>query len=195
MIPGNANPITCAGCGVLFKNQPTYAAHAKGSRKCTSLMRFWGKVDKGEGCWLWTGRTDASGYGRLDRKGPNVYVHRVAWTLTNGPVPEGMDVLHTCDVRNCCNPAHLWLGTHEQNMADCKAKRRTTWGARSGQAKLTEEQAKEILALYKRDGPRKSNALELAGRYKVGRGTILALVRGHSWAHLNVTEPQPGKDK
>lgn len=167
------------------------------SRANDPVGRFWAKVEKRgpDECWPWIGRKDKSGYGRFDRKGPNVYAHRIAYRLTYGPVPDGMDVLHTCDHRDCCNPLHYFLGTHQDNMNDCKAKRRTTWGERSAKAVLTEAEAREILRVYRRvRGGRKggwSNARELAAKYGVKPSTITAVVAGRSWAHLH---PEPRGD-
>ena len=72
------------------------------------------------------------GYGRFnfqyeDRKRIRI-AHRVAWELVNGPIPDGLEVAHKCDVRNCCNPDHLFLATHDQNMQDCKEKGRNYTG-------------------------------------------------------------------
>lgn len=140
---------------------------------------YWMKVDKRgpDECWPWTGRKDKSGYGRFDRKGPRVYAHRIAWTLANGPVPEGKDILHQCDNRWCCNPAHYFLGTQEDNNADAFKKRRHAWGERSRHAKLTAEQVKQIRA----SSGRKT---DLAEQYGVKIGTIYAIVAGRIWRHL-----------
>lgn len=67
-----------------------------------------------DGCWLWTGATTDEGYGQLRRDGERFYVHRVA----AGDVPDGKQVNHHCDVRNCCNPDHVYVGTHAENMRD-----------------------------------------------------------------------------
>ena len=94
---------------------------------------FWLRVDKRapEECWLWTGRLDKGGYGVLDvalvdgtRDRP-VHAHRLMWILENETIPsKKMDVCHSCDVRSCVNPGHLWLGTRSDNMRDCAAKGR-----------------------------------------------------------------------
>lgn len=92
--------------------------------------RFWAKVDKSGACWLWTGNVFGSlGYGGFAMKRPDgqygpAYAHRVAWELTHGPIPDNQHVLHACDVPRCVNPAHLFLGTHRDNMQDASAKQR-----------------------------------------------------------------------
>jgi hypothetical protein len=80
------------------------------------------------GCLLWFGG-QALGYGLLKKEGTRkmVKAHRVAWELDNGPVPEGLFVLHRCDTRCCINTDHLFLGTLSDNMRDCVAKGRDGW--------------------------------------------------------------------
>lgn len=87
-------------------------------------VRFWKKVNKTDGCWLWTGHTNYSGYGVLKIGGADKRAHRVSWELAHGPVPEPLLVLHRCDVRNCVNPSHLFLGTQQHNLEDCRLKDR-----------------------------------------------------------------------
>jgi len=87
--------------------------------------RFWEKVDvRGpDECWPWTRKHNPKGYGQF-RKDKMVQAHRMAWELTNGPIPDGLDVLHTCDNPPCCNPHHLFLGTNDDNMRDMNSKGR-----------------------------------------------------------------------
>lgn len=90
--------------------------------------RFWENVDKRgpDDCWEWMAGKEF-GYGYIRReghKGKMARAHRVAWELTNGPIPKGMCVLHRYDNPGCCNPAHLWLGTLADNNADMAAKGR-----------------------------------------------------------------------
>src|SRR5215831_212140 len=75
------------------------------------------------GCWLWQGGTNAAGYGMLRVNGTSKGAHVVSWLLHRGPV-NGKYVLHRCDVRACCNPDHLWLGTQRENVEDAIRKGR-----------------------------------------------------------------------
>lgn len=94
-----------------------------------TVARFWAKVQKGDGCWLWTGGV-ARTYGQfsLPRNGGKARVikaHRFSWELENGrAIPPGMHVMHSCDVRLCVNPAHLSIGTHTDNVRDMVRKGR-----------------------------------------------------------------------
>jgi hypothetical protein len=88
--------------------------------------RFWSKVQRSDGCWLWTGASTWQGYGLIHHHGRRgmVSVHRLSWTIANGGIPAGLQVLHRCDNPPCVNPDHLWLGTNADNIADKLAKGR-----------------------------------------------------------------------
>lgn len=86
--------------------------------------RFNAKVIKTNSCWLWTGAL-YRGYGHLWVSGKQLKAHRVSWLLATGVFPErDIFVCHKCDVRNCVNPEHLFLGTHSDNMVDSVNKKR-----------------------------------------------------------------------
>lgn len=70
------------------------------------VVDFWHKVNKTQGCWLFTGSM-IRGYGQFHIQGKGWQAHRLAYTLVNGYIPEGLELDHLCRVRNCVNPAHL----------------------------------------------------------------------------------------
>lgn len=100
--------------------------------------RFWAKVHKTDGCWLWTGGMYATGYGFTGTRKRRLYAHRVAYMLTYGPIPDGMQVCHHCDTPPCVRPDHLFLGNHAENAADRIAKGRLA-GVRADMQALVEK--------------------------------------------------------
>lgn len=113
--------------------------------------RFMVKVDKGDSssCWLWHGCLNNKGYGTVTRrrhgKKRNYLAHRYSYELRNGPVPDGLCVLHKCDIPRCVNPDHLFLGTQADNIKDCVAKGRSPRGEQHGRAKLSDADVISIL--------------------------------------------------
>lgn len=97
----------------------------------TLPARFWAKVDKTEGCWLWIAGSRGQ-YGSIKISGQVVDAHRVSWQLAYGAIPDGLCVCHKCDVPLCVRPDHLFLGTKLDNNRDMYAKGRGQRGDRSG---------------------------------------------------------------
>ena len=133
-------------------------------------------------CWPWTGDTDSGGYGRLSVEGLRVRAHRYAWERANGPIPEGMFVLHRCDNPPCCNERHLFLGTIADNNRDRAAKGRNgayaNRGEKNGRARLTARNVADIITLRRAGHTTK----ELADCYEVDPSTIRRVVSGKAWA-------------
>ncbi len=95
--------------------------------------RLEGKVERlpWSGCWIWMGSLTGNEYGKL-RVGhsKDFTTHKMSWVVHYGPVPDGKCVLHTCDIRSCINPNHLWLGTKAENSQDMVSKGRHKCPAR-----------------------------------------------------------------
>jgi DNA-binding XRE family transcriptional regulator len=127
-----------------------------------------------DGCWEWTGACNRGGYGGLSFAGVWWYVHRLIAVLFLGlDAASGLYVLHTCDRPQCCNPSHLRLGSHADNMADASAKGRLS-------KKLTPGEVIEIRRL-RAEGHTQQ---DLADRFGVSRMTIRQIERRETWRHL-----------
>lgn len=143
----------------------------------TPEQRFWAKVEKSDGCWLWRG-TVAGGYGQC-RSAPKVRVaaHRFSYNLHFGPIPDGLYVCHRCDTPLCVNPAHLFLGTDSDNMRDMVSKGRHPKQRRAYRAKLTADQVRQVRHSTE------SNA-SLAAGLGVDDNTIANIRKGRTWRAL-----------
>lgn len=140
-------------------------------------LRFYTSINA-DGCHVWTGYVDAYGYGCIRVQKKTIGCHRAAWTafISDGPIPSGIEVCHSCDNPACINPAHLFLGTHQDNMNDMMMKRRHSphFGERHGMSKLRVSDVREIKSSD-------TKACILAERFNVSRPTISAIRRGLTW--------------
>jgi hypothetical protein len=173
------------------------ASHSTNARqKLLARIMEQVRVDDATGCWVWLGTrtTCHMRYGQMSINDKARRVHRVMYELSVGPIPAGKFVLHECDNPLCCNPAHLFPGTHQDNMADMTRKdrqatgrksgrhtkpERTARGSRNGRAKLTEQIASEIRRRYAVGGVRLK---DLAIEFGVGTSTVWDIVSRRRWA-------------
>lgn len=148
------------------------------------IGRFWSRVSIGPGCWLWTRGKDSGGYGAISFRGRMLKAHRVAWLLTSGDVPPGLLVLHHCDTPPCCNPVHLFVGTHADNSADMARKGRSNAPRLAGEqnpfSKLTADRVREI---------RQARATglsygEIAKHAGISKTQVANIVTGAQWGSV-----------
>lgn len=122
-----------------------------GPKATDPAIRFWRKVQKGgpDECWLWIGGLMGSGYGQFYRaKKVPVGAHRFSWELANGqPPPTGMQVMHSCDVRRCVNPAHLSVGSCSDNAWDRSRKGRNPGNRTKGRPEIRKVNDEQVRAL------------------------------------------------
>ena len=150
---------------------------------------FWDRVQRKSSidCWLWIGGREKHGYGRFSMGKRNKwrFAHRVSWALANGTIPKSLCVLHHCDTPLCVNPAHLFLGTRKDNMADCIRKGRTNpaCGEQVHSSKLKESQIFEIRNQYE-PYSREKGTRALGKKYKVDHSVISEIINEKKWRYL-----------
>lgn len=173
------------------KGQPVrfIQGHHNKIRKMDPLsQRFWAKVervDDSHSCWNWKAAIDSKGYGRMGIRRRLYGAHRIAWELENGPIPDGLSVCHRCDNPRCVRVSHLFLGTHQENVADMMEKGRdyrgvSRIGSDHGNAKLNDDQVKEIRSRTAA-GERK---IVIAAEFGVSISLIYAIHNRQIWKHL-----------
>ena len=145
--------------------------------------RFWRKVLKGPGCWEWQGAKVVAGYGALGFRGVQRKTHRLSWEIHNGPIPDGLWVLHHCDNRGCVNPAHLYAGTPTDNNRDTIKRHRGNRGRgeSAGASKYTRAQALAITTMLETGAHSMPSIATAVG---VGWGTVQSVWAGKAWAHI-----------
>lgn len=165
----------------------------------TFFSRFWPKVNKNGPipahkpelgpCWIWIAGVNGNGYGCLaarfnKSRGVMISTHRASWIIANKKqVPNGLHVLHHCDTPRCIRPVHLFIGTDADNSADKIQKGREVHpiGETHTNAKLTEEQVRQIRSVYKIGNCTYS---DLADTFNVSHTLIAMIIRGEAWRHL-----------
>jgi hypothetical protein len=144
-------------------------------------VRFWRRVQKSDGCWLWSGKKNSDGYGEMQIDGRFVKAHRYSWMLASGPVPDGMCVCHRCDTPRCVNPSHLFLGTHTDNMRDMARKGRGVSSGRRGEelpwTKLNEA---AVLAIREDQRPQRL----IAKDYGIAQPLVSMIKTRSVWKHI-----------
>ena len=156
------------------------------NRRCRAIpefdaKRFWARVTKTRGCWLFNGQLER---GMFTILGETFLAHRIAWTLIRGCIPPGILVCHHCDTPGCVRPKHLFLGTDSDNMLDKKKKGRSILvprGEENGRAKLT---AQKVRSIRRKHATGKFSFAALARTFGISAWHASLLVRRENWKHI-----------
>lgn len=148
------------------------------SRKATRVSRFFSKVNKTNGCWLWTAAKRKK-YGVFD--GSGMYAHRFSYEYHIGEIPTGMYVCHKCDNGSCVNPDHLFLGTPQDNVSDMVSKGRHRFGSGSPRSKITESDAAAIRSEYAQGG---ITGKALGAKYGISEAQVFSIYYRRTWKHV-----------
>ena len=140
--------------------------------------RFWSCVRRGtaDQCWPWLRGVFSTGYGQFRVGKKKVRVHRAAYELTHGPIPDDRIICHICDYKVCCNPAHLFLGTHLDNARDRDRKGRQRCvppPGRPGELNPSAKLSKEDVAAVRQAQQEGVTQREIAHRFDISQSQVL----------------------
>ncbi len=181
----------CSKCGC--SHEKTHRNRTKCERCTVSgktvQQRFFERVSKegpshpynsgAEKCWLWTGSVDVYGYGDLRVDGKRMKAHRLSWMLHFGEVNSETHVLHCCDNPLCVNPSHLFLGTHQENMADMVRKGRVNYsGFVWAKSKLSESQRAQLIDMALSG----ISHTKISNHFGVTRAYVWQLAKANGWS-------------
>lgn len=150
----------------------------------TIIDRFLKKLSKPnrKGCIKWLGWKNHDGYGKFSVNKKLKFAHRFSYEYYVGKIPDKKNVLHKCDVRDCCNPEHLYIGTQSENNTDAyDRKRRSSLGSKNGHAKLNEN---EVLYIKEAIRLKTKTCAQLARDFKTSESCMHDIKHGRSWRDL-----------
>lgn len=143
------------------------------------MQKFLASMAGVDGCWPWPMYCNDDGYGLTKLNGKTTVATRVAYQLEVGPIPDGMNICHSCDNPPCVRPSHLFPGTQKMNCDDAKAKDRHCRGERQGKSKLTDDDVRFI-----RSQSDVMTQTALAEMFGIRQSTIWVIIRRRAWSHV-----------
>lgn len=132
------------------------------------------------GCWLWQKCCQSNGYGIIRVKGKNIKTHRLSYSIFKGEIPKGQIIRHICDIKKCCNPDHLILGTQQDNVNDREFRNRGAKGSKSPNTILKEKDIIDILKMHKNG----YNGVKISKKYNIHKNSVYNILNGKTWRHV-----------
>lgn len=177
-------------CSREYKDKYVYKHSERNGNEFNNLLkRFWERLDKetpygpNGDCWQWKGKLD-KGYGVISYESRMQQAHRISWKIHNKQdIPEGLIVMHSCDMPDCVNPAHLSTGTKFENNEDKRLKGRQTKGQDSASTPLTNEDV-----IWIRENYKDYKYKDLAAKFNIGKCAIANIVNNRTWTHLPLSK-------
>jgi hypothetical protein len=167
-----------------YKRMKRHGSVELPKRIVSAIDRYLSRVTKAADCWSWNGAKSGQGYGviRCSETNRNIFIHRLSYSHFNGPIPDGMNVLHKCDNPECSNPEHLFIGTQKDNVLDMMQKGRKPpvvglKGQLSPRSKLTWEEVRQIKKMLS-DG---QTCAGISRKFGVTPENISAIKLGKTW--------------
>jgi len=153
------------------------------TRAFTDAARFYKYVDKKglDECWPWLAQTKKNGYGKFSIKGKSTSAHRASYEFSNGVIPAGLMIRHTCDNKKCVNPNHLLTGTGKDNARDAVERDLYPRGETQGRARLT---LKQVIEIREVSAAGSESQRSMARRFGVSRAAVQHVAAGRTWIGL-----------
>ncbi len=165
-----------------IKGHPLRFIYGHNVTKVNSIQNIWDRVNVGtpDECWLWTTSRDSHGYGIFSGNYRKIRVTRCVYDLCYGIKNPKSEICHACDVPLCCNPLHLFEGSHLDNMRDKVSKNRHLRGSATKGSILNETQIPEIRTLLSNG----YTTVEIGKKFGVSPAAIRSIRRGKNWKHV-----------
>lgn len=164
-------------CGCFGREQRMKASWKRVKTDQQIVQAFYKRVKKTRTCWIWIGSFRDSGYGRMYVRGKGAATHRLSYRIHKGPIPNGLQVRHTCDNKKCVNPCHLVTGTALDNAADAKERLIHAHGSKHGMARIDEVAVRRIRRS-------KKTSRVIASKFDLSITHVNRIRAGSAWGHV-----------